>query len=992
MRLALARTLATGLALAPLATQDAPAATRRALPRHLAMDYGPCLAATIGVPGGKENIALKGLAVRLDDRHGVLFDTELLRVAAIWSGGFLELLGTTFDESHGPFPLVDGEPWLTTPQLPGVSSDLGPRFAASGGYGAWQDPRPLPHGPLPKSIGRYRGHHLHGRDVVVAYTIGAREVLESWRLQPAAGGTRAVVRAFDVGPAAAASWIRLADFERFPGVTPGPAPHVLPWTAAAPGLVRMHRTAVPWPDAPLGAPSANDYADAASGHGVTFRQVPSFSKVPAKAQDAPGDALARLHDGKLAVDDDDPARCAWFDHENGGRIVADLQKPTDVRRVATWSWHRGNRAPQRYVLFGSAAAEQPDGAGRDPATAGWTRVGEVDTRPLGNGRKHVVSIARPDGATLGTFRWLLFQVRQVGGNGTFFSEIDVHAHGEPGAAPPPPPPPRATAITLSPTAGVELLRLADGLFARIEPSTDRVRFAVAVASLPATAATPLPAPDAPEPLEPLTRGGPGRYPQVVTTHGTLGTGDAPYVVDTLTVPETNPFHSWMRCAAFDFFADGERAAVSTWSGDVWVVSGIDDDLDVLQWRRFATGLFDPLGLRIVGDVVHTLGRDGITRLHDRDQDGEADFYERFNNDLLVTKNFHEYAFDLQTDADGNFYFSKAGPVRPGGRGFDKIVPHHGTIMKVAKDGSRLDVVVTGARAPNGIGVGPNGELTSGDNQGTWMPVCRLNWSPNGTFWGCVDTAHRDPKPAAYDPPLCWLPMNVDNSGGGQTWVTSDRFGPLRGELLHLSYGTCSLFLVLKEQVHGVTQGGVVRFPLEFASSLMRGRFHPTDGQLYVVGFKGWQTSAARDTAFQRVRYRGGAVHMPRALHVTKRGIRVEFTDPLDPASASDKDAYVLERWNYVWSNRYGSPEISLVKPPPPEQLKGLNESFTQRDPIAIRSARLEPDGRTVFLEVDDLKPVMQMRLRIDVRAKGGARVLRDVHTTVHALGDDRDAR
>src|SRR5688500_5607419 len=74
-------------------------------------------------------------------------------------------------------------------------------------------------------------------------------------------------------------------------------------------------------------------------------------------------------------------------------------------------------------------------------------------------------------------------------------------------------------------------------------------------------------------------------------------------------------------------------------------------------------------------------------------------------------------------------------------------------------------------------------------------------------------------------------MNIDNTGGGHVWVPGDEFGPLRGELLHLSYGTCSLFLVLKEQVDGVTQGGVVRFPLQFASSLMRGRFQPRDGQL-----------------------------------------------------------------------------------------------------------------------------------------------------------------
>ena len=29
------------------------------------------------------------------------------------------------------------------------------------------------------------------------------------------------------------------------------------------------------------------------------------------------------------------------------------------------------------------------------------------------------------------------------------------------------------------------------------------------------------------------------------------------------------------------------------TGDVWIVTGINQDLKELQWRRFATGLFQP---------------------------------------------------------------------------------------------------------------------------------------------------------------------------------------------------------------------------------------------------------------------------------------------------------------------------------------------------------------------------------------------------------------
>ena len=36
------------------------------------------------------------------------------------------------------------------------------------------------------------------------------------------------------------------------------------------------------------------------------------------------------------------------------------------------------------------------------------------------------------------------------------------------------------------------------------------------------------------------------------------------------------------------------------------VSGVDDKLENLKWKRFATGLYQPLGLRIVDDKVYTV--------------------------------------------------------------------------------------------------------------------------------------------------------------------------------------------------------------------------------------------------------------------------------------------------------------------------------------------------------------------------------------------------
>lgn len=496
-------------------------------------------------------------------------------------------------------------------------------------------------------------------------------------------------------------------------------------------------------------------------------------------------------------------------------------------------------------------------------------------------------------------------------------------------------------------------------------------------------------------LKSLTKPHTPRWPEVLTMKGMRGLATGAYAVDTLPVPFDNPWHCDMLIAGLDFFSDG-RAAVSTFHGDVWIVSGIDDKLQKVSWKRYASGIYHALGLKIVNDTVYVLGRDQITRLHDLNNDGEADFYENFNNDVWITQGFHEFAFDLQTDAQGNFYFAKAGPVNKGGRGFMQIVRNHGTLMKVAKDGSKLEVIATGLRAPNGIGISPDGQLTTGDNEGTWVPRCRINWVKPGGFYGVVDTSHMTPLPTDYDRPLCWLPKEVDNSSGCQVWVTSDKWGPLKGQMLHLAYGTCSLYLVLKEEVNGQMQGGVVRLPVNFDSGIMRARFNAKDGQLYVAGMKGWQTSAAKNGCVQRVRYTGKPLNLPVGLHVTKEGVAITFSDKLDKELANDSENFAVSEWNYIWSSSYGSPEISVHNPaslhPGSKGTEWTKDQLMlkQHDTMTVKSAKLSADGKTVFLTIPDMQPVMQMQIRYNLETADGAVLRQEIFNTINNLGMSRN--
>jgi len=485
----------------------------------------------------------------------------------------------------------------------------------------------------------------------------------------------------------------------------------------------------------------------------------------------------------------------------------------------------------------------------------------------------------------------------------------------------------------------------------------------------------------------------------VITKGELSTKTGePYVTDRIKLPDDNAWKAPMYVSGVDFFEDG-RVAICTFHGDVWIGAGLDAQLEQVTWERFATGLYHPLGLKVVKGVIHVTCRDGLWKLlPGANGQGSAQTYAVFNSDIQTTKNFHEYVFDLQADGAGNLYFAKAGPVKKGGRGFDDLCDHHGALFKVTPDGASLSVVATGFRAPNGLGLGPTGQLTSGDNEGTWTPVCRLNWIKQGGFYGVPPLAHRATEPTDYDRPLCWMPKDVDNSSGGQVWVTSDQWGPWKGRLLHLSYGTCSLYGVLPQEVEfrgqPQMQGGLTRFNVTFDSGAMRARFNPKDGQLYVVGLRGWQTTAVKNGCLQRVRYTGEKVRTPLDLKVSAGRVEVRFGETLDAAVAKDPGSWNVETWNYLWSAAYGSPELSTKAPPAQaaEVNKDGKPEFSKEqmaqakhDLVKVSRVELSADGRTAILHLVDLGPCMQMSLKYNLRSADGVDVSGRIVNTIHAV-------
>jgi len=458
-------------------------------------------------------------------------------------------------------------------------------------------------------------------------------------------------------------------------------------------------------------------------------------------------------------------------------------------------------------------------------------------------------------------------------------------------------------------------------------------------------------------LDALTRGGPRRWPQVVRTSIVQGEPIEGYAADDLTLPYANPWNSWMRTTAIDFFADG-RMAVATLSGDVFIgaEAKAGSGTAELTWGRFATGLYEPLGLRVVDDKVYVRGRDRITRLHDVNGDGEADHYENFFQEGIIGSGYHAFLFDLQTDRAGNFYYAKSG----------RKTPHAGGVVRVSPDGTKFEMVCHDFRHPNGMGAGgPKDWITVSDNPHGVDVFNGVAIVRPGAKYGLSS-----PRTT---PMLAVLPPAVDSSSGGQCWADPD-WGPLGSAMIHTSYSRCRALYVLTQDVGEHPNGFAVALPFALKSGAMRARVSPTDKQVYVVGQKGWDTTARFDGCLYRIRHAGGPTHLVTKAAATANGIELTFSCDLDPKSVAQENFAVIRD------------EEKGVKPVRYEGVRLIDKRTVEvRLPDIAREVvaeRTKTDPKTNQTTVAVYWPI---RVTTAIRAADGVEIKQIVYATINSL-------
>ena len=472
-------------------------------------------------------------------------------------------------------------------------------------------------------------------------------------------------------------------------------------------------------------------------------------------------------------------------------------------------------------------------------------------------------------------------------------------------------------------------------------------------------------------LKRFTRGGPSQWPEAIASPIIRGNQEGPFQWDSFAIPQGNPWKSWLRTTGVEFTPGGQSVILCTWDGDVWKVDGIADEAaTTATWKRIASGLFQPLGVKIVNGDIFVTCRNQLVRLHDLNGDGEMDFYENFNSDHQVSEHFHEFAMGLQTDAQGNFYYAKSGRhARP------PLVAHHGTLLKVSSDGSNTEIIANGFRAANGVCINPDGSFIVTDQEGHWNPMNRINWvRPGSKFYGNMwgYGVGEDTSNSAMEQPLAWVDKGFDRSPSELLWVDSKNWGPLNGKLLNLSYGHGRLEIVPHEFINGQPQGGLCRLPIpDFPTGTMRGRFHPGNGDLYLCGMSAWGTAQMHQVGgFYRIRATGKPSHLPTGLNAKEGRIEITFSEPIDPGSISSvEEAFTVSTWALLRSANYGS------------------DHYDEKT-LDVSDASLSRDGKTLTIELPGIEPVWQMSIEYKLKGKNGESVEGEIQNTIHQLGSD----
>ncbi|MBC2606779.1 family 16 glycoside hydrolase [Pelagicoccus albus] len=385
--------------------------------------------------------------------------------------------------------------------------------------------------------------------------------------------------------------------------------------------------------------------------------------------------------------------------------------------------------------------------------------------------------------------------------------------------------------------------------------------------------------------------------------------------------------------AIDVAPDG-TIVVGTRTAGIWrIVDG--------QWRLFAEGLFDCLGLVVEDEKGLTIvagQKPELTRISDTDGDGIADSFETLADQFSYHGNYHSYMHGPVRDADGNYYFNLnllhtddaiykgQGAYMGTSGGFS------GWTIKVTPEGEFIPWA-NGLRSPASLGIDPEGTIWYADNQGEFVSTSKLFILQEGKFYGhpagLIDLPNMTPDSAEIqwsavaegrEKAVALFPHNrVANSPGHMAWdTTGGAFGPFAGQIFIGDQTQSKLLRVATYEVGGQLRAAVIPFGSELQSGLMRPVFLPDGSLLIGQTGRGWHAQGGKIASLQRLVWDGETIAqgiLSASLDEAETTLKIELTQPLEKSLTEEilLSETQLESWYYRDAPDYGSPELDLIE-------------------------------------------------------------------------------
>jgi len=443
------------------------------------------------------------------------------------------------------------------------------------------------------------------------------------------------------------------------------------------------------------------------------------------------------------------------------------------------------------------------------------------------------------------------------------------------------------------------------------------------------------------------------------------------------VTYANPAGFKLEISGLAALPDGRMAAAIR-KGEVWIIDGLNsDDPHGLRYKRFASGLHEPLGLAWRDGALYTAQRTELTRLKDTNGDEIADEYTTIAKGWGVTGNYHEYAYGPVFDPWGNAWVTLNCGIGKGVKPQDDA--WRGWSLQIKPDGSWIPFS-GGFRSPCGLGVNAAGDVFASDQQGNWFPTCALIHLQPGVFHGHKDALKHGKLPAAeldwqqglemtimeatkkipgYRLPAVWFPYGKmgmsatdilgDNTGG--------RFGPFEDQLFVGEFTMSSVHRVFLEKIDGQYQGACFRFRDKLQCAALRLAWNAKGALVIGQSNRGWNSLGGRSYGLQKLTWTGRTPFEIEEMRARPDGFALRFTRPVDPVSAADPLAYEIWRYTYYYHESYGSKEIDRRK-------------------VVVAGVQLAPDAMEVRLQLGELHEGYVYELVAgDVRSKSGLPVV-----------------